>query len=102
MSGKVPGLLLFAVGLAAVFAGHYLVAVRVQRVPTVGGQCIAREGQAAKADQQGERGAGKKLLHADSTLGQLITHSGPSLIRRLHGAGRIMQKARGHSTQAQS
>lgn len=29
MSGKVPGLLLFAVGLAAVFAGYYLVAVVV-------------------------------------------------------------------------
>ena len=55
MSGKVPGLLLFAVGLAAVFAGHYLVAV----VVIVIGVLLVATG----------RGSGRRPAHGGAVAG---------------------------------
>jgi hypothetical protein len=59
--------------------GDYFVTIRLKLVPAIGGKRIGRQRQQADTDEEGKGGAREKMLHADSTRGQLITHIRPSL-----------------------
>ncbi|CAI8923714.1 hypothetical protein EMIT0180MI3_360022 [Priestia megaterium] len=74
--------------------GDDFVAIGLKLVPAVGCERIARHRQETETNDKSEGGAGEKMLHADSTRGQLITHIRPSLKSPVPTrAGRIMQES---------